>query len=292
MVQRSIPRFVDDTIDDLSQRRLQRTPFISSGVASSILGREVISLGEVEAKFGHLRMGAVLDLPRDRAPYMNELAVHRFETTIARAFEMARGGRAVSVAQVHCGSFDGLLPATHPNSNFWMGNVSSGLHWDNADNYLIQLDGTRVITMASTKYVRELRPLSDNISKSALSPKALTEGHPSYPKCVDFWKAELRPGDVLFIPRRWWHCLDTKQLSLAINIWHGVSMSRADRLFEIVRLGPQAWTRTAVDFVMTALGKRRANRVFSPRATGEQLYDDFAHFMLGRLTFFGRTKKV
>lgn len=284
MAQCPVPRYAESSFEAVRDRCYHRTPFIVHGVIRQLLGRDVVTLDELEERYGDSPLGAVVGLPRDRSPYLSWSSNHRDFMTVGEGLARARAGDAVAMAQISTSTFFDLLPVHHPGSNFWVGNVCSGMHWDNADNFLVQLDGTRTVTLASTRYGVELSPLLDNISKSSLPPQDMAPGSKTAPAGVELWHGVLRPGDALFIPRRWWHCLSTEEVSLAVNIWHGAALSRADRLYQIVRLGPRYWFRVGLDFVCAALGKRPPNRVFSPVATGTQLYDDLSRALSARFS--------
>jgi ribosomal protein L16 Arg81 hydroxylase len=55
--------------------------------------------------------------------------------------------------------------------------------------------------------------------------------HPDYARFprlreAEMFVAELDPGDVIYIPRGWWHHVRTLDLSIAVNFWWASGVRR------------------------------------------------------------------
>src|SRR4029077_1058107 len=82
-------------------------------------------------------------------------------------------------------------------------------------------------------------PFVDNIVNSRVDPEHLDPerfprfGSASVLDCV------VGPGDVLFIPRGWWHYLRSESPSISINHWFGPQVPAWVFLALLARLGPR-----------------------------------------------------
>lgn len=47
-------------------------------------------------------------------------------------------------------------------------------------------------------------------------------------------KVDLRPGDILIVPRNWWHYVETLETSLSINYWLPLECDRAAQIDECI----------------------------------------------------------
>ncbi|GHD81405.1 JmjC domain-containing protein [Streptomyces goshikiensis] len=81
-------------------------------------------------------------------------------------------------------------------------------HFDGEDNFLLQLEGTKHWVLSP--------PLSDRLPVSGGHPPA---GHPADER--DVVTVDLRPGDLLYIPRGWLHAsstMDTASLHVTFQV--------------------------------------------------------------------------
>lgn len=105
--------------------------------------------------------------------------------------------------------------------NVWMGTAGSGskLHYDSADNLLVQLVGEKKVVLVpaeqSDMLYRESR--TDNVSPIDLE-KLDKAKFPLLEKVTGV-TAILRPGDALYIPATHWHWVKALSASISVNFW-------------------------------------------------------------------------
>uniref|UniRef100_A0A915IGY2 JmjC domain-containing protein n=1 Tax=Romanomermis culicivorax TaxID=13658 RepID=A0A915IGY2_ROMCU len=126
---------------------------------------------------------------------------------------------------------DILIPdycMTHENEveiNAWFGpgRTISPLHFDPRNNILVQIFGRKYVRLYAPSETARLYPhesiMLKNTSKVDVSSPNL-ELYPdfeyaSYVECI------LEPGDMLFIPKKWWHFVKSLENSFSVNFWFG-----------------------------------------------------------------------
>lgn len=115
-------------------------------------------------------------------------------------------------------------PDTLRSCNTWIGpaNARTGLHYDLLDNLAVQLLGYKRFYLVRPGVVERLGAVSHKYDQWArlatASVEALRQQHlNSGDFSGDFWVVDLHPGDVLFVPARWWHEV--------VNISHSMLLS-------------------------------------------------------------------
>jgi hypothetical protein len=108
-------------------------------------------------------------------------------------------------------------------------------HRDWADNFLVQLIGTKRIHLAPPSdeacfYSAHARATSSNVATD-FSPVSPTS--PDLAKYPAFRRARiiqcvLEPGDTLFLPCAWWHHVDNISPSCGVNCWKIHPLSEVD----------------------------------------------------------------
>ncbi|OBK79199.1 hypothetical protein A5651_24405 [Mycobacterium sp. 1274761.0] len=108
--------------------------------------------------------------------------------------------------------------------NFWFGpgNNLTPLHYDYADNFLTQICGRKQIILCPPREIARVYPfpfsyIGNNISQINVAQPDLSK-FPEWAR-ADRALLELRPGDMLFIPRFWWHAVFGIEPNLSINYW-------------------------------------------------------------------------
>jgi hypothetical protein len=110
----------------------------------------------------------------------------------------------------------------------WIGNASYvGCHYDTFDNVAVGIAGKRRFTLFPPDAIGDLYigPIDRTLSGPPVSlAAAAPPGDPRYPR---FERAreralvlELLPGDVLYLPKLWWHQVEaTEPLNILVNYW-------------------------------------------------------------------------
>jgi lysine-specific demethylase 8 len=119
-----------------------------------------------------------------------------------------------------------LFPRRHLKEQltFWLGpeETHTHLHYDEPANVFAQLEGRKKFTLFSPKQTRLLYPV--DIMMAGTRPSRVDFSAPNvalYPLYAEVRPTTviLEPGDVLFLPPRWWHAVTTLERSLSINLW-------------------------------------------------------------------------
>lgn len=105
--------------------------------------------------------------------------------------------------------------------NLWMGTSGSGsrLHFDSADNILVQVVGRKTVILIDPQYSSSLgvRPAVPNISP--VHPLESEPEHPNFLNTVRGCTIHLNAGDGLFIPAKHWHWVQADTCSISVNFW-------------------------------------------------------------------------
>jgi hypothetical protein len=105
----------------------------------------------------------------------------------------------------------------------WIGSAGqkSSIHNDPYDNLNAQIIGKKKFIVFAPEQHEYLYPefIHPMLWASRIDPECPdTERFPKFASARGF-AGELAPGDVLFIPRYWWHVFETTEASLNINRW-------------------------------------------------------------------------
>ena len=145
-----------------------------------------------------------------------------------------------------------LVPSSSMiTTNLWFGsagNVSS-LHYDQPNNFLVQLHGRKKLFLFSPDEWSNLYP-SDTIRHFS----RISLGQPDYSEFprlahASGMEVELEPGDSLFLPPFWWHEVHSTTASISVNMfWRAYTHQQAcpamvSVLPEIHRDLPQLYSR-------------------------------------------------
>ena len=109
---------------------------------------------------------------------------------------------------------------------WWLGPRAcvSPLHFDPLDNLLMQFVGRKVVWLLDPNpggmwhyaghdgQQANTSPVNPEAVDTARYPRFLQEG-PVAQRCV------LHPGDMLYIPSKWWHYVRSVDTSVSVNVW-------------------------------------------------------------------------
>lgn len=106
----------------------------------------------------------------------------------------------------------------------WMGSMGtiSPLHHDGGEeNLLVQIKGTKECILFSPFDASLLYPNHNGHLKHLSMVNYFAPEHSHFPKFSDAtpFRAVLRPGDMLYIPRHWWHTVRSLEVAISVNYW-------------------------------------------------------------------------
>ncbi|XP_056630603.1 lysine-specific demethylase 8 isoform X1 [Diorhabda sublineata] len=110
-----------------------------------------------------------------------------------------------------------------PDINAWFGpkGTLSPLHTDPKNNLLAQVYGTKQVILFSPKDTEYLYPHEDKLLNNTAQVDPLEPDLKNYPNFVKstLYKCLLEPGDMLFIPVKWWHHVTALDKSFSVSFW-------------------------------------------------------------------------
>jgi lysine-specific demethylase 8 len=235
--------------------------------------------------FGDKRVIPSVNLPDTEVPYQYIDVDFRQEMTVAEFVERMNSGERCYIDQVLTGFFDGINEDFRfedfqaPDIKaliFWLGsNTRSGLHYDYVDNFFAQICGSKLAIIAAPEEVRNLHVFPDSHTKSQVSPE-----HPdlaAHPRLglATLQQANLETGDVLYLPRGWWHYFASSPNSISLACWHGVPLMPADDAKFV--FNHRLWNvmgRSVRDFIWNGMLKHPyKRRLYSLPPTGVMLHE-------------------
>lgn len=275
-------------------------PIIFSGAMSDWEAVKTWTPDFFKDRYADVEVRATVDLPDTAVPsdyawegHIRRMNISNFVDLMrsadrpclidSRSLEFFPGTRQ----QVH---FEKFLPGLEGDemTMIWLGSEAthSGLHFDRFDNLFGQVYGEKVVSLLAPDQSRYLYQFDDLVQKSNVDPE-----NPDLVKYPDFAKATvmetiLRPGDVLFMPKLWWHALRSTSDSISSNFWFGKDAGLGEMLPLVTAGGPRKMGRLARDFVWHGLlGRRFERRLLSEEPNGVWLYQivrDAVRRRLGR----------
>jgi hypothetical protein len=109
--------------------------------------------------------------------------------------------------------------------NLWIGGdgCRTPLHFDHADNFFVQVNGRKRISLVAPKWSEAMYPaiglkLPHCSRVDVFAPDLDT--FPRYAEArANTLHADLAGGDMLYIPTGWWHAVQAFTPSVSINFW-------------------------------------------------------------------------
>ena len=133
----------------------------------------------------------------------------------------------------HPNSRPHLHPHLHPHSdpnqvaiNAWLGprGTASPLHFDRVHNLLAQVVGSKYIRLYAPSHSERLYPHLDGPhmnSSQIVDPEDYD--HARFPRFAGtpYVDLVLSAGEMLYIPPRWWHFVESRETSFSVSFWWG-----------------------------------------------------------------------
>ncbi|XP_031833279.2 bifunctional peptidase and arginyl-hydroxylase JMJD5 [Nomia melanderi] len=120
-------------------------------------------------------------------------------------------------------SFTDNEDVEQPDINAWFGpsGTVSPLHFDAKNNFLCQVFGYKRVILydpkdSSNLYPYDTRLLNNTAQVDPFNPDF--EKWPNFKKATGFM-SYLKPGEMLYIPPKWWHHVTALTPSFSINFW-------------------------------------------------------------------------
>jgi [protein]-arginine 3-hydroxylase / protease len=117
------------------------------------------------------------------------------------------------------------IGANDPVIKSWIGpaNTISTMHTDNKHNLLCQVMGEKLVILASPIESSNLYPYAGLLSNtSQVDPENLNFDEFPLAKNVKFFKLILKAGEILFIPKLWYHYVRSLTPSISVSFWFDV----------------------------------------------------------------------
>jgi lysine-specific demethylase 8 len=271
-----------DIPDALELHRRERRPLLLQGAAADWNAVNNWSPPYLAEIVGDVEVTPSVGLPDTEVPYNNRAEEFRKSMTMREFAELMDSGDRCYIGQAPIGDLPGLehdfdfasLASDVKEVAFWMGaSTRSGMHYDNVDNLFAQVYGTKLAILAAPEEVYNLHLFPDSHSKSQVAPENPDlKAHPRFAR-AKLMQATLGPGDVLYLPRAWWHYFASSESSISLSCWHGDLLTPRHDLQVMMRMRSlKVWGLLVRDFVAQALDRPQNERLFSPPSTGRQLY--------------------
>jgi lysine-specific demethylase 8 len=267
----------------LELHRREQRPLLMKGAAAEWAAVKRWSPAYLAQVVGDIQVTPSVGLPDTEVPYNHRADDFRKPMTVHDFVELMGTGDRCYIGQHPIDSLPGLerdfdfASLTPPDIRevvLWMGtSTRSGMHYDNVDNFFAQVHGTKLAILAAPEEAFNLHLFPDSHSKSQVAPEHPDlKAHPRFAR-AKLMQATLEPGDVLFLPRAWWHYFASPQSSISLACWHGELLTPRYDLQVMMRMrNPKVWTLLVRDFVAQAMNRPQDERLFSPPSTGRLLY--------------------
>ncbi len=259
-------------------------PVVLRGAAAAWPATRAWSPEMFAERFGDVVIRPSVNLPDTEVPYRARDVDHRQTMTVRELVGRMNAGDRCYIDQAIVGMYQGLddeydFRSLQPPNILavlvWIGSrTRSGLHYDYVDNLFAQVHGTKAAILAAPEEAPNLHVFSDSHTKSQVAPQHPDlRAHPRLRRAT-LVETNLEPGDVLYLPRGWWHYFASSDRSISLSCWHGTPlgpMHDVKVMMSIRQVRP--WLRLLRDFSWNGVLRRPYQpRLFSPPPTGVMLY--------------------
>jgi hypothetical protein len=114
--------------------------------------------------------------------------------------------------------------------NLWIGSCGTraGFHQDDRNNFVVQIEGRKRVYLGAPSFTPCFYPFPGLPDKSQVAPERYEPDRFPLLRHATILHGEIRPTDVLFIPRGWWHTLRSLEPNIMLNRWHGNPLTKRD----------------------------------------------------------------
>ncbi|SEM77147.1 lysine-specific demethylase 8 [Nitrosospira multiformis] len=265
-----------------------KRPIIGIGLLNSWKALQEWTPSYFAKHYGNLEVGAAVDLPATGSPYALRSIDHGRKMKLAEFVDfMDSASKACYIHQMSLTKlpelvrdidFEVMLPSGSGQGMFylWLGSsgTRSGLHFDRFDNINAQIFGKKSVFLVSPDQAGKLYPFKDNVEKSQFDPDNPQFNLFPRARSVQAYIGIIEPGEVLFIPKLWWHHIRSLAPAINVNCWYGEHISLMDMLRVVNKGGLSCWSQVIKDFVFCGLlGQKAKERLFSDTPTGIFLFN-------------------
>ena len=235
---------------------------------------------------GDFSSNVFCNLPNSGVPFKFLAKDFEREMSVSELVQKMQQGDACYMAQADLCLLDGLANDFDLSNmvgqksskevfvRMWLGqNTCSGLHFDIVDNFLTQIYGIKKVFLVAPSDSKNLYHFPDTYTKSQVDLINVdTQKFPNLDS-VTVYEGTMEPGDILFIPKGWWHCLQAPETSISISCWFGKRLSNIFCLKQMCYGGPKAFMTFFKDFILYGiLGRPFERRLFSGGSSGTMAY--------------------
>uniref|UniRef100_A0A0K0DPN4 JmjC domain-containing protein n=1 Tax=Angiostrongylus cantonensis TaxID=6313 RepID=A0A0K0DPN4_ANGCA len=116
-----------------------------------------------------------------------------------------------------------VITSNEVDRNCWIGpgGTISPLHTDPRENLFCQILGRKFFRLVSPVDTENVYAFKDGITTNTSQVDALNPNLDEYPDFAkaQCWDGVVESGDVLFIPKGWWHFVSSLSNSISISFW-------------------------------------------------------------------------
>jgi [protein]-arginine 3-hydroxylase / protease len=107
----------------------------------------------------------------------------------------------------------------------WIGpaNTISTMHTDNQHNLLCQVKGSKLVILAAPDEAPNLYPYEGMLNNTCqIDPESLDLALFPLSKNVKFYKIVLNAGEILYLPKLWFHYVRSLTPSISLSFWFDI----------------------------------------------------------------------
>lgn len=150
--------------------------------------------------------------------YLHQLKMNHFQNELANDVDSGDVIQLMSAENVPHYIRNGY--DVWENGHLWIGSkgTRSGLHIDEQDNLIALVHGGKTVIVYPPSDSKNLYSYPDVPLKSQVDPLHNVQRFPRMLRTNPQF-THLEPGDVLYLPRMWWHHIVSTNVSISMNWW-------------------------------------------------------------------------